>query len=87
MRVVDADAHVIEGPAAFEFLDPAFQAGRPVPLVFDEGWAGGMYARFNALWLIALVFGNSGCHRVGRRGRRERLGWHGAAPLAEPALG
>jgi hypothetical protein len=52
MRVVDADAHVIEGPAAFEFLAPAFRAARPVPLVFDEGWAGGMYAHFNALWLI-----------------------------------
>jgi predicted TIM-barrel fold metal-dependent hydrolase len=43
---------VLEGPATWNFLEPEFEARRPVPLVFDANAAGGAYARFNAVWLI-----------------------------------
>jgi predicted TIM-barrel fold metal-dependent hydrolase len=50
MKVVDADAHVEENEAIWEYLDPEFRAQRPVPLKLPEGLAG--YGRFNAVWLI-----------------------------------
>lgn len=49
MLIVDADAHVEESEATWEFLDPEFRAFRPVPLTFDRDT---YYGNFNAVWLI-----------------------------------
>ena len=49
MRVVDADAHVEEGLDTWKYLDPAFYARRPVPVLFPEDTNWGEH---NGGWLI-----------------------------------
>jgi predicted TIM-barrel fold metal-dependent hydrolase len=49
MRVIDADAHIEEGVAAWQYLAPAFYARRPIPVTFPEDT---MYGDRNAVWLI-----------------------------------
>jgi predicted TIM-barrel fold metal-dependent hydrolase len=52
VKVVDADAHMLEGERTWDFLDPEFEGRRPVPLRLDPERAEGLYRRFNAVWLI-----------------------------------
>lgn len=49
MKLIDADAHVIESEATWQYLDPAFHARRPVPVVApgDTG-----FLKWNTFWLI-----------------------------------
>lgn len=49
MKVVDADTHVHESPAIWDFLDPAFRPRRPLVVTVDEDTC---YGDFNAMWLI-----------------------------------
>jgi uncharacterized protein len=49
MHVVDADAHVMESEATWDYLDPAWRAHRPIPLAFDRDT---VYQDWNAVWLI-----------------------------------
>lgn len=50
MKVIDADAHVEECEATWDYLDPAFRAYRPVPITLDS--VDTYYGRRNAFWLI-----------------------------------
>lgn len=49
MKVIDADAHVYESPATWEFLDESFYKQRPIPIRIDRDTP---YGRHNAFWLI-----------------------------------
>src|SRR5713226_3916790 len=49
MSVIDADGHVEESTAMFEFLEREFYPRRPIPLSFDEDTVFGIE---NAVWLI-----------------------------------
>ena len=50
VKVVDADAHVEESTATWEFLDPDFYAQRPLPILIED--KNTRYGRLNAMWLI-----------------------------------
>jgi uncharacterized protein len=50
MKVVDADAHVEENEAMWEYIDPEFRSQRPVPLTLPERLSG--WGPFNAVWMI-----------------------------------
>src|SRR5438552_3061653 len=52
LKVVDADAHVEEGAAMWECLDPEFHGRKPVALGFPPDTLDGIYSNFNAVWLI-----------------------------------
>ena len=49
MMVIDADAHVEESPAMFDFLEKEYHARRPLALGFDRDTA---YGPHNAVWFI-----------------------------------
>ena len=49
MHVVDADAHVEESEATWQFLDPAFHARRPIPVTLPPDTS---FGDFNAVWII-----------------------------------
>ncbi len=49
MAVVDADGHVEESTAMFNFMEKDYFARRPLPLAFDENT---VYGIENAIWLI-----------------------------------
>jgi len=49
MRVLDADAHVEESPATWQFLDPALNARRPIPVTLPLDTS---FGSFNAVWII-----------------------------------
>jgi predicted TIM-barrel fold metal-dependent hydrolase len=71
MQVVDADAHVEECEATWDYLDAALRPERPLPIALPMGVAG--YGDWNGVWLInGEVFPK----RAGR-------GWHtfGTPPL------
>jgi uncharacterized protein len=75
MQVVDADAHVEECEATWEYLDAAFRPERPLQLPLPPGVAG--YGDWNAVWLID---GEVYPKRAGR-------GWHtfGTPPVMNVA--
>jgi predicted TIM-barrel fold metal-dependent hydrolase len=73
MYVVDADAHVMESEATWDYLDPEWRAHRPVPLIFDQDT---IYQQWNAVWLIE---GRAHPKMAGR-------GWHiFATPVQQAA--
>ncbi|NIO09620.1 MAG: amidohydrolase family protein [Deltaproteobacteria bacterium] len=49
MQIIDADAHVEESVATWQFLEPRFYPRRPIPVTLpgDTSWG-----KFNAVWLI-----------------------------------
>jgi len=49
MRVLDADAHVEESPETWQFLDPALNARRPIPVTLPADTS---FGSFNAVWII-----------------------------------
>ena len=49
MQVIDADAHIEEGVAAWEYLEPEFYRRRPIPVTFPADAA---FGEHNAVWLI-----------------------------------
>jgi predicted TIM-barrel fold metal-dependent hydrolase len=49
MTVIDADAHVEEGPEAWSYLDEAFYRKRPFPVLFPEDT---VFGDHNAAWVI-----------------------------------
>lgn len=48
-RVIDTDAHVEEGVATWEYLDPAFADRRPVPITVEDA---PYLGNTNAFWLV-----------------------------------
>jgi predicted TIM-barrel fold metal-dependent hydrolase len=49
MQVLDADAHIEEGPAAWQYLDAEFYPRRPIAVTFEKDTVWGPH---NAVWLI-----------------------------------
>jgi predicted TIM-barrel fold metal-dependent hydrolase len=49
MDVIDADAHIEESVATWQYLDPAFHARRPIPVTFPPHTS---FGDFNAAWVI-----------------------------------
>ena len=61
--IIDADSHVEESPAMFNFLDREFYDRRPLPVGFASDTA---YGDHNAVWLIE---GETYPKLVGKAGR------------------
>ena len=49
MLIIDADSHVIESEATWQYLDPQFRKRRPVPMVVPGGH---LLLDWNTFWLI-----------------------------------
>jgi predicted TIM-barrel fold metal-dependent hydrolase len=49
LKVIDADAHVEESTATWQFLDPAFFPRRPVPVALPSDTS---FQEHNAVWII-----------------------------------
>ncbi len=49
MEVIDADAHVEESVATWQYLDPAYHSRRPIPVTFPPDTS---FGDFNAAWVI-----------------------------------
>lgn len=49
MKLIDADAHVIESEATWQYLDPAYHARRPVPMTVPGDTN---FRDWNTFWLI-----------------------------------
>jgi uncharacterized protein len=69
MRVLDADAHVEESPATWQFLDPALAARRPIPVTLPEDTS---FGSFNAVWIIDNKLRQSSANPTTMRVAREK---------------
>jgi predicted TIM-barrel fold metal-dependent hydrolase len=49
MQVIDADAHVEESEATWQYLDPALHRRRPIPVTLPPDTS---FGAFNAVWIV-----------------------------------
>ena len=49
MRIIDADAHVMESITTWQYLDPGFYSKRPIPVTLPTDTSLGPR---NSFWLI-----------------------------------
>jgi predicted TIM-barrel fold metal-dependent hydrolase len=69
MHVIDADAHVEESPTAWQYLDPALYARRPLPVTLPSDTS---FGSFNAVWIIDNKLRQSSANPTTMRIAREK---------------